>query len=112
MLLIVNTMMTDSDALSMASKINKLADNISTPGAELSMHMPDLLTNRQFMKSISEVWSSETKVMKIKDAIGMVSADCIRLCPPGYPFLFFGEKIVPSMLNLVDPEREIEVMIE
>jgi len=76
------------------------------------MELPKLLSTRQFVRSIPEVWSSETKLMKIKDAIGMISADCIRICPPGYPFLFFGELIVESMLKVVDPEKEIEVCID
>lgn len=104
--------MTDDQVNEIGRKLCFLADKVGNPEPteQPFLKLPTMLSKRQFVMSVADVQSSKTKTVSLKDAVGQVSADVIRVCPPGYPYLFYGEIISKSTLLILGPEFKIEII--
>ena len=70
----------------------------------------NLIQNRNIVMPIKEVWAQKTETIPIGEAVGRISADCIRPCPPGFPFIFYGETIKKQNVQLLGEDRMVEVI--
>ena len=72
---------------------------------------PDLPTP-DYALSISEAFQKKRKVMKLVDAIGMVSGSIYSPCPPGCIVIDIGEEIQEGHLKFFSEDFELEVLVD
>lgn len=56
--------------------------------------------------------ASNKEEKRISDCVGRISGDLKHTCPPGYPILLFGEKILPEHVILFGENYIVEVVVE
>jgi len=68
------------------------------------------LKEREFVKPIAEVCKEPAITLKAKDSVGRISADFRYDSPPGYPFLLYGERITPGLVDFLGSDAPLRVV--
>ena len=64
------------------------------------------------MRDIRDVYSSDSESLPAEKCIGRISSEIRYTCPPGYPILIYGEKIIEEHLGFLNPKENLLVLKE
>ncbi|RJE47847.1 MULTISPECIES: amino acid decarboxylase [unclassified Dehalobacter] len=80
-------------------KERRTDQSLNSAGSDVALLIPPMhLTPR-------EAWLAAKRSVKLKDALGLISAETISIYPPGIPIIAAGEEITSFVLEYLDRAR-------
>lgn len=77
---------------------------------EVHENWEELLLKRRIVSDLRDVFGKEMEEVSPEQSIGRVSAEVILNCPPGYPTLIHGERILQEHLMFIKNKKKIKVV--
>ena len=87
---------TDDDFI----KLKNAIKNIKPKGAAPKMNLFEIPKAEKKL-SLRDAFLSKTKVVDIKDSVGLVAAEVLSPCPPGVPVIMPGEIVNENVVNFL-----------